>query len=133
MPVETPRHLATEPQRAAARKYGLEVRAASAGWWDARYRSNGRKVQVKSARYRRDSGEPGTFRCWRENLEELEAASGSVVLVVTNPSNPERTVLRVTKRSPSTLLDLGDYRETGQVAMAGKHEARIPWTDVLSL
>lgn len=133
MPVDEPRELSRRSHEAAARKYGLELRQQSAGWWDARYRSNGRRVQIKSARYERANGEPGTFRVWRENLEQLAEHGGSVVVVVTNPSNPERQVLRVAKVSPRELLDRGSFRETGQRAMSGKHEARIPWRDVVEL
>jgi hypothetical protein len=73
------------------------------------------------------------FRLWREHLRNLEQLGGSVVLVVVNPSNRHRKVLKVTKRSPRTLLDAGEFRATGQADMAGLHEARIPWPEVVSL
>lgn len=133
MPVDVPGELGTLAMDAAARKFGLEQRAQRAGWWDARHKSNGGKVQVKGALYERAGGAPGVVRVWRENLELLEEAGGSVVVVVTNPENPQRKVLRVAKTSPSTLLELGDFRATGQASMRGKHEARIAWNRVVTL
>lgn len=133
MPNAVPSQNGVLAARAARRKYGLEDLNGTTGFADARYRSNGRKVQVKGALYERAGGEPGVFRVWREHLEQLKNAGGSVVLVVTNPANPERKVLRVVKRSPSTLLEIGEFRATGQDDMAGLHEARIPWPDVVSL
>jgi len=119
-------------EAAAARKYGLELRDGSTGWWDAKHRSNGRKVQVKAARHTRSGGDPGVIRCWREHLRDLRDHGGSVVVVVVAPSNPERTVLRVEKVSPSELLRRGDFRATGQEAMRGMHEARLAWNRVVS-
>lgn len=132
MPSSVPSTNGTIAAKAAARKYGLKLWSRSNGHFDASYRSNGHKVQIKSALYERADG-PGVFRVWREHLEALEDVCGAVVLVVVNPSNPERQVLKVVKRSPSTLLDVGEFRETGQDDMAGKHEARIPWPEVVEL
>jgi len=132
MPSSVPSENGTRAARAAARKYGLVLRDDPTGFWDARHRSNGRKVQVKSALYERADG-PGVFRVWREHLERLDERGGSVVAVVVNPSNPERKVLRVTKIAPAVLLDRGEFRLTGQDDMAGQHEARIPWPEVVDL
>lgn len=132
MPSSVPSTNGDRAAAAAARKYGLDLRESSAGFWDGKYRSNGRKVQIKSARYEREDG-PGVFRVWSGNLRRLRDVGGSVVLVVVNPSNPERKVLRVAKRSPDDLLDRGEFRATGQTDMAGKREARIPWPEVVSL
>lgn len=133
MPVDEPRALATEAEQAAARKFNLELLDGTIGFYDATHRSNGRKVQVKSALYRRGSGDPGRFRVWRSHLEKLRDHSGSVVVVVRNPANPVRTVLKVEKVSPQRLLDRADWRESRQSDMAGKAEARIPWPDVVTL
>lgn len=132
MPNSVPSENGTRAAQAAARKYGLSLRDDPTGFWDARYRSNGRKVQVKGARYRRADG-PGVFRVWKEHLRELDQVGGSVVVVVENPANEHRQVLKVSKVSPSTLLEMGDFRPTGQADMEGRHEARIPWPDLLSL
>lgn len=132
MPSERPYTNGELAADAAARKYGLERNDGSAGYWDAVYSSNGRKVSIKSARYERADG-PGVFRLWRENLKELKEVMGSVVLAVVNPSNEHRKVLRVVKRSPGALLDAADWRLTGQADMAGMHEARLPWPEVVSL
>lgn len=125
----------TNGERAAAaarRKYGLEDIPGTQGFADARHKSNGRRVQIKSALYERADG-PGVFRVWREHLRSLRDVGGSVAVVVVNPSNPERKVLRVSKVSPSTLLGLGEFRESHQEDMAGMMEARIPWPEVVSL
>lgn len=132
MPSSVPSRNGEAAVRAAARKYGLEVRDDPTGCWDARYRSNGRKVQVKAARYERADG-PGVFRVWREHLRALAQLGGSVVLVVVNPENEHREVLKVSKRSPRDLLDRGEFRPTGQADMEGRHEARIPWPEVVAL
>lgn len=108
------------------------LKDSSTGYWDARHRSNGSRVQVKSALYERDDG-PGVFRVWREHLEALAEVGGTVAVVVVNPSNPSRKVLRVSKVSPDLLLDAGEFRETGQADMAGMHEARVPWPEVVDL
>lgn len=132
MPTDVPAENGQQAVRAAARKYGLDVRDDRRGYWDAAHRSNGRKVQVKSARYERADG-PGVIRVWREHLEQLHDVGGSVVVVVVNPTNDHRQVLRVEKVSPAALLDVATFRETGQQAMAGKREARMPWRDVVNL
>jgi hypothetical protein len=132
MPNKVPSENGTRAQRAAARKYGLSVRDDPTGFWDARHTSNGREVQVKGADYQRADG-PGVFRVWREHLRSLKMVGGSVVLVVVNPENPSRKILRVAKVSPGTLLDVGEFRETGQQDMQGMHEARIPWPELVSL
>lgn len=132
MPSDVPATNGTRAARAAARKYGLDLRDDPTGFWDARHRSNGRKVQIKGALYERADG-PGVFRVWQGHLRDLADAGGSVALVVTNPSNPTRKVLRVAKRSPRTLLERGDFRPTGQQDMLGRREARIPWPDLLDL
>lgn len=133
MPNAVPSQNGTRAQRAAARKYGLDLRAPTTGFLDARHRSNGSPVQVKSALYERAGGEPGVFRVWREHLRTLRDHGGSVVLVVVNPENPTRKVLRVVKRSPSTLLDRADFRVTGQDDMQGMREGRLPWPEVVDL
>lgn len=132
MPNSIPSENGTLAARAAARKYGLVLKDGSAGYWDARYRSNGSKVGIKSAHYERADG-PGVFRVWRENLRQLSEVGGSEVLVVVNPDNPERKVLKIQKVSPSLLLDVGDFRLTGQQDMMGMSEARIPWPEVVEL
>lgn len=132
MPVETPAQLGEAAVDAAARKYGLVVRDDRRGFWDAKYKSNGRKVQIKSARYRRGDG-PGVIRVWREHLRELAQVGGSVVVVVVNPENPQQQVLRVTRESPRRLLRLADFRDSGQSEMLGKSEGRIPWPEVVTL
>ncbi len=133
MPSDVPSENGQLAARAAARKYGLESLPGTQGPADARHRSNGSRVQIKSALYERASGEPGVFRVWRAHLEAIEDAGGSVVVVVVNPSNPERKVLRVTKVSPRTLLEAGEFRPTGQQDMKGHREARIPWPEVVSV
>ena len=132
MPNEVPSSNGERAARAAARKFGLERKSSSTGFWDAKHRSNGRKVQIKSALYERADG-PGVLRVWREHLEELSAADGSVAVVVVNPDNEQRKVLRVAKIAPTTLLERGEFRATGQADMRGLHEARIPWPEVVSL
>lgn len=130
MPSDEPRYNGGNlAEAAAARKYDLTVRADSTGFYDATH-ENGRKVQVKAARHTRQSGEPGVFRVWQEHLEKLREHRGSVVVVVVSPSNPERKVLKVGKVSPRDLLNR-EFRKTGQSAMAGMHEARVPWPEVL--
>ncbi len=133
MPSEVPSQNGTRAARAARRKYGLVDLPGTTGHADAKHRSNGRRVQIKSALYERASGDPGVFRVWREHLEAIADAGGSVVLVVVNPSNPSRKVLRITKVSPAALLEAGEFRPTGQADMEGMHEARIPWPSVVSL
>jgi len=133
MPSEEPQALGTEAERAAARKYNLEPKASSSGFYDAKYKSNGRKMQIKSASKERADG-PGVFRVWRCHLEDLRDVGGSVAAVVVNRSNPDKQVLKIEKVSPSTLLALGDqegWRTSRQSTMAGKKEARIPWPDVV--
>lgn len=132
MPNSVPAENGTRAAEAAARKYGLSLRDDPTGFWDAKHRSNGTKVQVKGAQYERADG-PGVFRVWKEHLRELKQVGGSVVLVVENESNPRRKVLKVTKVSPADLLDRGEFRPTGQADMEGRHEARIPWPEVVSL
>lgn len=133
MPSDVPRENGTAAQRAAARKYGLALRDGSAGFYDGVHRSNGRKVQVKSALFERAAGGPGVLRVWRHNLEQLRDVAGSVVVVVRNPANDVRPILRVEKVAPDLLLELADWRESGQQDMAGRREARIPWPDVVEL
>jgi len=133
MPSEVPSQNGARAARAARRKYGLVDLPGTTGYADAYHRSNGSRVQIKGALYERASGEPGVFRLWREHLRELAQVGGSVVLVVTNPDNEHRKVLRVTKRSPRDLLELAEWRETGQADMLGLTEARVPWPDVVSL
>lgn len=132
MPVREPQALGTVAQDAAARKYGLEQKATSDDFWDARYRSNGRRVQIKSASHSRADG-PGVVRVWREHLRALQEAGGSVVVVVVSRDAPERPVRRVEKVSPSYLLELaeGRWRESQQADMAGKHEARFRWDELV--
>jgi hypothetical protein len=132
MPSDVPSQNGERAARAAARKYGLVRRDDPTGYLDARHRSNGSPVQIKSALYERADG-PGVFRVWREHLEDLADAGGSVVVVVVNPSNPSRQVLKVSKVSPSTLLERGDFRPTGQADMKGLHEARLRWREVVDL
>jgi hypothetical protein len=132
MPNEVPSSNGERAARAAARKFGLERKDASTGFWDAKHRSNGRKVQIKSALYERADG-PGVFRVWREHLEALEDAGGSVAVVVVNPDNEHRKVLRVAKIAPTTFLERGEFRVSRQDSMKGMHEARIPWPEVVSL
>lgn len=133
MPSEVPSENGVLAARAARRKYGLEDLPGTTGFADARHRSNGRLVQVKSALFERSNGDPGVFRVWKEHLRELRQARGSVVVAVVNPSNPERKVLRVAKVSPSTLLELGEFRATAQADMRGLHEARVSWREVVDL
>lgn len=132
MPVDTPASLGAAAVEAAERKYNLRARTDRRGFWDATHR-NGKKAQIKSARHSRGNGQSGVFRVWREHLRNLAQLRGSVVLVVVNPQNPQRPVLKVEKTSPRRLLRVGDFRATGQQAMAGKHEARIPWPEVVDL
>lgn len=132
MPNRVPSENGTRAARAAARKYGLVLRDDPTGYWDGKHRSNGRKVQIKGAHYQRADG-PGVFRVWRGHLRDLEDAGGSVIGVVENPENDHRPVLRVTKISPSTLLDRGEFRPTGQADMEGQYEARIPWPELVDL
>lgn len=133
MPSDEPRYNGGSlAEAAAARKYGLVLKDGSTGWWDAKHRSNGRKVQVKAARHTRSGGDPGVIRVWREHLRDLRDHGGSVIVVVVAPSNPERKVLRVEKVSPSELLRRGDFRATGQEAMSGMHEARLAWNEVVA-
>lgn len=132
MPNEVPSENGTLAARAARRKYGLVDLAGTTGYADAKHRSNGSRVQIKGALYQRADG-PGVFRVWREHLRELSQVGGSVVLVVTNPDNPTRKVLRVEKVSPDLLLDAGEFRATGQQDMMPLHEARIPWPELLTL
>jgi len=133
MPSEVPSTNGEVGAAAARRKYGLEDLPGTTGFADAKYRSNGRRVSIKRALYQRASGDPGVFRVWREHLDQLKNRGGSVVLVVENPSNPHRQVLKVTKRSPAELLETSEFRPTGQADMKGMHEARIPWREVVSL
>lgn len=132
MPNKIPRRNGDPAERAAARKYGLELIDGTTGFYDAVHVSNGRKVQIKSALYERRDG-PGVFRIWREHLRELAQVEGTVVLAVVNPVNRHQKVLKVTKRSPRDLLEHGDFRKTGQQDMLGKTEARIPWPDLVTL
>jgi hypothetical protein len=132
MPNSVPIANGNPAERAAARKYGLELTDSRTGFYDAEYKSNGRKVQIKAARHSRRDG-PGVFRVWRHHLQRLDDSQGSVVLAVVNPDNDNRKVLKLTKTSPRELLDVGDYRKTGQKAMNGAYEARIRWPEVVSL
>lgn len=132
MPNRIPSANGTPAEEAAARKYGLELKSGATDFWDATHRSNGRKVQIKSAKFERADG-PGVIRVWKEHLLSLSEVGGSVVVVVVNPSNPQRKVLKMKKVSPNYLLDRGDFRRTGQQDMAGKHEARIRWPEIVSL
>lgn len=132
MPNSVPSSNGERVAQAAARKFGLDLQADPTGFADARYKSNGRKVQIKSALKERADG-PGVFRVWRRHLRALERANGSVLVGVVNPSNDHRKVLKVAKVSPRTLLDVGEFRRSRQSDMAGKYEARIPWRDVVSL
>lgn len=132
MPNKVPFENGTPAEEAAARKFNLDLKSGTTDFWDATYSSNGRKVQIKSARYERADG-PGVFRVWREHLLSLSRVGGSVVVVVLNPANPSREVLKVEKVSPRLLLETGDFRPTGQQDMRGKHEARIPWPEIVTL
>lgn len=134
MPSSEPGSNGDRAERAAARKYGLRNVEDPTGFYDAAH-ANGRKVQVKRALYERESGEPGVFRFWREHLLDLAAAAGSVVVVVENPSNDERPILRVEKIPPAEVLSVvGDgWRESEQESMAGMREARIPWPELVEL
>lgn len=132
MPSEVPSENGERAAVRAARKYGLTRRDDPTGFWDATHR-NGRKVQIKRALYERSSGEPGVFRVWREHLRRLAKVRGSVVVVVENPANDERPILRIEKVSPHDLLDRDDWHQSEQSSMFGKYEARIPWPDVVSL
>ncbi len=135
MPSSRPFALGTEGEAAAARKFGLDPVPGTSGFYDLVHRSNGRKVQVKSASYERADG-PGVFRVYREHLHDLRDALGSVVLVVVNRDNPSRKVLKVVKVSPEVVLDAGDragWRATGQADMRHVTEARIPWPELVAL
>lgn len=132
MPSEVPSQNGTRAASAAARKYGLSLRDDPTGFWDAEHR-NGRKVQVKRALYERAGGEPGVFRVWKGKLRELAQVRGSVVVVVENPENDHRPILKVEKVSPHDLLDRDDWHRSEQSSMFGKYEARIPWPELVSL
>jgi hypothetical protein len=132
MPNPVPIENGNPAERAAARKYGLTLKDSRTGFYDAVYTSNGRKVQIKAARHTRRDG-PGVFRVWRHHLQRLDDSQGSVVLAVVNPDNDNRKVLKLKRVSPSMLLDVGEFRRTGQKAMNGAYEARIQWPDVISL
>lgn len=119
-------------ERAASRKYGLENTTDRTGFYDAKHQ-NGRKVQIKAAMYQRARGGPGVIRIWKHHLQKLSEVNGSVVVVVVNPSNITRKVLKIQKFSPKELLRIGDFRPTGQEAMKPAKEARIPWTDLMEL
>lgn len=132
MPNSVPIENGNPAERAAARKYGLELKDSRVGFYDATYRSNGRKVQIKAARHERADG-PGVYRVWRHHLRRLDDVGGSVILAVVNPDNPHRQVLKLTKQAPGDLLERGEFYQTGQKAMNGAYEARIPWPEVVSL
>lgn len=132
MPNAVPIENGNPAERAAARKYGLTLKDSRTGYYDAVHKSNGRKVQIKAARYERRDG-PGVYRVWRHHLRRLDDVGGSVILAVVNPDNPSRQVLKLTKTSPRELLDVGEFRRTGQEAMNGAYEARIRWPEVVSL
>jgi hypothetical protein len=130
MPTSEPGSLGELGAQAAARKYGLDLNTDPNGYHDAVYRSNGRKVQIKSASWERADG-PGVVRVWKEHLEALEEHSGSVVVVVV--SRDTDTVMKVAKVSPSALLEAGDFSRTRQASMRGMMEARLTWREALSL
>lgn len=132
MPVSVPGALGDVAERAASRKYGLRNVSDPNGFYDAVYRSNGRKVQIKSASYERADG-PGVVRVWESHLKALEDANGSLVLVVVSRDAEERPVRKVVKLSPSEVRRAanGRWRRSKQASMDGMREARFRWPELV--
>lgn len=110
-------------ERAAARKYGLERESES--WYDAYYKSNGRKVQVKSCDTARENPR---FRFWKEEFDKIREARGSYVLVTY--SSETGNIAKIWKVMPSKLGRVASWGPAEHAEKSGK-QAKINWRQLV--
>lgn len=104
----------------------------SAPWYDGKRESSGAVIEVKSALSRLDSGEPGRFRLWRKQHEQLvekdrDGSAWYVFVLFDLSTNPP--VARMTRREPASIgrsvAARGGFGPSGHAERGEQHKLPI--------
>lgn len=120
-------------ERAAARKFGLDLDRDDPAV-DSRA-SNGVVYSIKSATYRRASGQYGRLRFWKDNFGDLpEGRAGVIVVIMPSASSTSRRPLVIERLSRAEVAEVieqrGGWNRSGHDR--GSRQHRLPWTELVS-